>query len=200
MGKELATTARYRGQSYQGTIYLESAQISFKSPELRWCVPLGAPTTATATGASVSVRRDGEELEFRVGNAAEKWAEKICNPPTRMTKLGVKAGHKIWLSSGFDQTLRSELKQAGAKLTRQLENSQLALLAVSNRQQLGARWPPLARDLPAGVNVWIVWPKRGQEITQADVMGAAQAAGFGPSKTAAFDDQHSSMRFACKRR
>jgi hypothetical protein len=114
-----------------------------------------------------------------------------------MQKLGVKPKTICWVSKGFDRAFFAELKTIGATITRSVNKCGLAFLYLEDRGEL----PEIKRVadlLPPKINLWIVYPKGDSRITQANVMTATQSLGMGPSKTAAFDDKHSSMRFTRK--
>lgn len=198
MGLELNTTATIGRKKFEGKLYLDSKFITFKSQAFGWSAELARPIEASAAKDRLMVAQDGTKVAFDVGSKASRWVEKILNPPTRITKLGVKPGQRLWLSAGFDKPFRDELKQSGATLKRKIEQSDLAFWRVRDREQL-AEFDDLSQRIPDGINLWIVWDKGSQAIGQTDVMQSAQQRGWGPSKTAAFDETLSSMRFARKK-
>ena len=198
MGLESKTTARVGRKRYPGKLHLDSKALTFKGPEFTWTAKLGKSISATIAKDLLVVTSDGRKVSFEVGESASKWVNKILNPPDRLTKLGVKPDHKIWLSKGFDNSFISELKQHGTSRTRQVEKCDLAFWKVTDREYL-VEFPELADRFPDGTNLWVVWTKGSKQIGQTDVMTVARELGFGPSKTAAFDAEHSSMRFARKK-
>lgn len=198
MGLEIETRARKGRKQFDGKLYLDSKQLTFKGPEFRWQVDLGPTLSAQANKDRLMIESEGEKVSFEIGKSVSRWVDKILNPPSRMKKLGVQEGHKFWLSKGFSRPFATELKEAGAIRKRNIEDCEIAFWMVVHRQQL-SELESLASQLSSGVNIWIVWTKGSEAIGQNDVMSAARAQGFGPSKTAAFDEQHSSMRFALKK-
>ncbi len=198
MGLEIETVATQRGQQHSGKLYLDSKTLTFKSRSLRWTVALGETVDATAVGDRLEVRHGGQLIQFATGKASEKWAEKINHPPDRVTKLGVKPGHRLWLSPGFSKAFANELRSTGASITRKVDVCDIAFWSIQHREEL-AEFPALANQLADGSQLWIVWPKGSAEVTRAEVIDTARANQFGPSKTAAFDDERSSMRFANKK-
>lgn len=198
MGLECETIAKNGKLAVAGKLHLDSKQLSFRSSELKFTIELGPNVSATAKGSSLLVSSGSEQYTFQVGKPVDRWVRKILNPPTRVEKLGIKDGSSVWVSKGFDRQFRTEIKNANAKTTRQLATCDLALVFIASRVELGLLIEPLDK-LPDRVNIWVVWPKGSDAISQSDVMNLVRASGFGPSKTAAFDDQKSSMRFARKR-
>ena len=53
-------------------------------------------------------------LALKLGAAAPKWAEKILHPPSRLDKLGVKAGMRVSLVGVKDENLGSEIAERSA--------------------------------------------------------------------------------------
>jgi hypothetical protein len=81
---------------------------------------------------------------FHLGAAAQKWAGRIQNPPSRLDKLGVKPGMKVRLIGAHDTDFRQELSQRGAALAR--SKTDLAFLAIREKDDLVARPLALPQD------------------------------------------------------
>ena len=197
MGLEAKTTAIVGRKRFAGELHLDSKSLTFKSSDFKWVAELGKSIAANATKDRLIVEQDGKQTSFEVGPSAQKWVDKILNPPNRITKLGVKPDDKLWVSAGFQKSFKDELKRRGATIKRSIKHCDLAFWKVTHRDQL-FEFKDLADELPDGINIWIIWTKGCKSIGQTDVMTRAKALGFGPSKTAAFDEDHSSMRFAQK--
>ena len=195
MGLEARSTA-YKGKAkFEGKLYLDSEFLQFKSKELPWKLRLGKDVSAREFRGKLRVSAGDETLSFDVGEDTDRWIRKILNPPTLMTKLGIKENHRCWMSRGFSKEFRDELRAASAGITRSLLDSDLAFHFLPNRSELDQLANTLA-DLPEGINVWVVWPKSSPKVSQGEVMECASKFGYGPSKTAAFSNECSSMRFA----
>ena len=199
MGLETKTIARQGRKKFEGKLYLDSKALTFRSPDLRLDISLGSTVEAAVSKHQLVVVTSDDKFRFDVGESASRWAEKINNPPSRATKLGIKPNQKLWLSPGFDKLFRDELKSNGAKSTRKIENCDLAFWKITHREQLD-QFEELTDQIEDGINLWIVWTKGSENINQTEVMTTARSFGFGPSKTAAFDESHSSMRFARKKK
>lgn len=198
MGLELRVRARYKRQESDGRLHLDSQELNFRGTEFQWSTRIGQGIKAVATNGRLVVRADREQIEFDVGETAEKWVEKILNPPSRLQKLGVKTEMKCWVSSGFDSGFKDELTSNGSLLVKKIAECQLAFFLLTKRSDL-TKLVSSVSELPLGVNIWIVWPKGTDAVSQKDVMQTARECGMGPSKTAAFDASHSSLRFALKK-
>lgn len=198
MGLETTTTATQGRKRYEGKLYLDSKSLTFRSKAFRWEAILGSTVNAESSNGRLIVQSGDDVVRFEVGAAAPKWVDKINHPPTRVTKLGIKPDHRFWVSKGFSKSFVDELKATGASHTRKRETCDIAFWKVTHRIEL-QEFDEIADSLAPGVNLWIVWTKGSEAINQNEVMKEAKSRGFGPSKTAAFDDQHSSMRYARKR-
>src|SRR5262249_27339649 len=100
MGQELACTLRYRRQTLAGKAYLESDHVLFRGEE-RLKVLLKDLTGVSAAAGVLTLEFPGGPAQFELGRAAEKWAERILHPPSRASKLGVKAGATVRLVGDF---------------------------------------------------------------------------------------------------
>lgn len=198
MGLELKTIALNGSEQYAGKLHLDSQSLTFSSKEFKWSIALASRPSVKQSGTKLVIASGAETVSFEVGDEGPRWAHKILNPPNRMDKLGVKPNMRCWVSRGFSRVFLSEIRGAQANITKHLDRSELAFLKVTNRDELS---PLLAacETLPQHVNLWVVWPKGSDAVHQGDVMSLTRDLGFGPSKTAAFDETHSSMRFARKR-
>lgn len=197
MGLEAAAVAIEKENQIPGKLHVDSKQIEFRSKSLRWSIPLDHETAASAEGPRLVVRRRRKKFVVEVGKEIDKWVSKVNNPPSRMKKLGVKPGHVCWLSKGFGKAFADELRLQGAKVTRKLATAEILFLKTETLPELKCL-PELIADIEGGTHLWIVWPKGIDSIRQSDVLSAAKELGMGPSKTAAFDDGLSSMRFTFK--
>ena len=193
MGLELKTTVKTGGNTYEGMLHLDSKELTFRSKDFRYVGEI-AKLKAKTNGDELVVTSERPQLRFAIGAKVSRWLDKIENPPSRLTKLGVKDGFRCWVSTGFTKAFAQELRDGGSSVCRDISACDLAFWKVTNREQL-EEFALIAEQLPSSINLWIVWPKGVSEVGQTDVMNAAKSYGYGPSKTAAFDDAHSSMRF-----
>lgn len=198
MGLEEKVTAKKGRKTFDGKLHVDSRQLEFRSKEFKWIVELDKKPTAKVSKGSIVVKSGRENVTFDV-SSPEKWVKKILNPPNLMTKLGVKQGQRCFVSSGFDKVFKDDIRSMGAKIVRDFAKADLLFLRADSGNQL-SRYGDLLGQLDSGINVWVVWPKGSREIGQSDVMGKAKSLGFGPSKTASFDDSTSSMRFAKRKK
>ena len=147
MGQEKECRLRRGGRTLEGKALLETDHLLFRGAE-RWKISFSDLTGVAAAGGVLRLDWGGGRAEFELGAAAEKWAQKILHPPSRLDKLGVKAGVTVRLQGTFDAGFSRELKAAGAKAPGKMAD--LIFLAASGTADL-ARIAGLARKLqPAG--------------------------------------------------
>src|SRR5215467_5182169 len=108
MGQELACTMRYRRQILTGKAYLETDHILFRGDE-RLKILLKDLTSVKADAGMLHLEFPAGPAKLELGKAAEKWASKILNPPSRADKLGVKPGLTVRLVGDFDPDFVKEL-------------------------------------------------------------------------------------------
>jgi hypothetical protein len=190
MGQEIKCVIEYRNREEEGTALLETSEILFRG-SIRLKIPFSVITELDAQDGKLSVAFPEGPAVFRLGKAAEKWAEKIRNPPTLLDKLGVKSGSRVGLSGKFENTFEAELKARGA-VTARKELDLLFFVAESNEQL--TKIDSLVELLtPAGA-LWIVYPKGVKSITEAEVMKAGKAAGLVDTKVASFSSTHTALK------
>src|SRR5579859_1956408 len=108
MGQEIECRMRYSGQALDGKAYLETDYLLFRGDE-RLKVGFGSLTGVSASAGVLKLEFDGGPAEFELGKAAEKWADKILHPPSRLDKLGVKRGLRVKLVGEWDGDFQDEL-------------------------------------------------------------------------------------------
>jgi hypothetical protein len=195
MGLETRCKAKIYGKECEGRLHVDSVELTF-SGEWKWGVALGQAVTAGVRRGWLRVT-DGDMVgEFFLGEAAETWKAKVLHPPTRLKKLGVVGGMTVRTWGELDAAFVAELDEAGC---RRVERgvADVYLFAFWERTALGALGIVMDR-MPKGKNLWVVFPKGGKGVREAEVMGIAMAAGMGASKTLSFSKERTGLRFARK--
>src|SRR5579885_3239053 len=94
MGQESECTLTYKRRKLAGKAWLETDYILFRGEERLKIALSGITDVQVARGVLKLDFADGPAA-FNLGAAAEKWANKILHPPSRLDKLGVKPGIRI---------------------------------------------------------------------------------------------------------
>src|SRR5215470_3231357 len=158
MGAEAPCVVALEGKRTPGKALLETEDLLFRSPSLRLSVPLKAITAVRADGGVLHVAWEGRKAAFELGPAAAKWLEKIKNPRSRADKLGLKAGQRVALVGGSDETLVAEVSARGASVTSLNAETDLIFYFADSREALG-RLAALAKKLKKDGAIWVIRPK-----------------------------------------
>jgi hypothetical protein len=197
MGYDTACTLRYDGNTVRGTAQLEQKELVFRGA-VRLAIPLSAIRAATARDGTLSIRFGGKAAEFAIGTAAEKWANRITNPPSRLDKLGVRAGMAIAAIGISDGVFLSEVAGKAGNVARRApaaaRPADLIFYGVEHRDALG-RLAALVRLIKPDGALWIVRPKGRKEITEAETMAAGKRAGLVDVKVVSFSETHTAEKF-----
>jgi hypothetical protein len=188
MGQELEGKLRYQGRTAVGKVQLETDFVLFRGGE-RLKILLKDLTGVKASGGVLVLEFAGGPAELELGAAAEKWAKKILHPPSRMDKLGVKAGTAVRLVGEFEPGFLEELRERKSEVVPR-GPAGLVFLAASRRRDL----EKIAK-LKAAEGLWVVYPKGVEEIREIEVIEAGRAAGLKDVKVARFSDTHTGLKF-----
>lgn len=196
MGAEAKCKATYRGKTTSGTALLETDALQFRSHDLKLSVPFKDMKRVTAKNGALSVAFCGSSLSLTLGMAAPKWAEKIRHPPSRLHKLGVKAGQHIAIVNFLDEDFGRELEQAGAIVIRgRLSGRVDAVFCGASTGRDLARIGSLKGSLQPAGSLWVIRPKGRPEIPERAVMTAGRAAGLVDVKVVSFSATHTAEKF-----
>jgi hypothetical protein len=191
MGQEIKCRVEFGKESSEGKALLESAEVLFRGG-FRLKIPFQGITALEAASGKLKIQFAEGSATFHLGPAAEKWAAKIRNPPSRLDKLGVKPGTKVHLINKHDDDFRRELAQRGAVLSK--SKPDLVFLSVKNKDQL------VELAYLTGSPVWVIYPKGVQAVTENDVIAAGRSVGFADIKVASFSATHTALKFKPRNR
>ena len=193
MGQEALCKARFENQISEGKALLETDYLLFRG-NFRLKIPIPEMTSIEIRGAWLNIDSTQGSLSLHLGPAAETWKRKIQNPPSRLTKLGVKEGMQVSVSGVKDDRLKPEIEQSGAQLKlRVTPNSDIILYGAEQKPAL-ARLESLAKNIKPNGAIWIVYPKGVRHITELDVLTAIRAAKLTDVKVASFSPTHTALR------
>src|SRR6188474_3064605 len=137
MGYEAQCTLRLGGEVAKGKAVLEQHDLIFRGPT-RLAIPLKTIRSAVANDGSLVVRFGKTTAVFEIGRVASRWADRITNPPSRLDKLGVKAGMTALVVGEKHDDLVQEVKSRGARIVRTApaDGSDLIFYGASRRAML----------------------------------------------------------------
>jgi hypothetical protein len=186
MGQELQCRVHFGKESSTGKALLETSEILFRGT-FRLKIPFREIRSMSSAAGKLSIVFPGGSAVFHLGDAAAKWESRIRNPPSRLDKLGVKAGAKVRLIGRHDDDFRRELREREAVESRSA--SELVFLAIHKKDEL-VELAYLAED-----RVWVIYPKGVETVRESDVRAAGLAAGLVDVKVCAFSATHTALKF-----
>jgi hypothetical protein len=179
----------YQKRTLAGTAYLETDHILFRGDE-RLKIHLKDLKSIKAAEGMLHLDFPGGPARLELGAAAEKWAARILNPPTRATKLGIKPGLTVRVVGDLDPAFLKELETT-EHVTKQAD---LVFFAAPSNKAL-SQIPKLTASLaPAGA-LWVIYPKGVKEIREIEVLETGRAAGLKDVKVCSFSATHTGLKF-----
>lgn len=194
MGQQAACTLTYEGRTSRGTASLEHNDLVFRG-STRLAVPLKDISSAVAKDGSLVVTFGAQQAAFGIGDAAARWAQRILHPPSRLDKLGVKAGMLVLFDGFRDRGLSDELRRRGARIVRSApDGADVIFFGAERRERLAALAAAVSHLKPNGA-LWTIRPKGSAAITEAETMAAGKRAGLVDVKVVSFSDTHTAEKF-----
>ena len=196
MGYDSTCTLTTEGRTFAGTARLEEKALTFRG-EARLAIPLAIIAGVKVREGRLHFTAGGRPIVLDLGTAAGKWAKRMTHPPSRVEKLGVKAGMRVGLVGLDDPALITDIEARGATLERNARATGLDMVffaarAPADLARLGALG---ARIQPAGA-IWLVRAKgRGAPIGETESMAAAKRAGLVDVKVVSYSDTHSAEKY-----
>ena len=196
MGNEATVTARFKGSAAPGKARLETGILQFRGGDLKLSIPFAQMSKVVARSGTLSVTFPGGVASFDLGEAAEQWAGKILHPPSRLQKIGVKAGWRVSAIGVSDISFLKEIEEAAGEVSigRVLKSSDAIFFGVSKEAEL-ARLEKLKGSLKPNGALWIIRPKGQPAISERATMAAGKAAGLVDVKVVGFSPTHTAEKF-----
>jgi hypothetical protein len=203
MGQERESTLRIAKRRIEGEALLETAEIIFRpvdgSKRLKFAFADIVKSVKAVDGELRFHTEEGPAV-LELGTAAQKWAEKILHPKSRVEKLGVKSAMQVSLIGKFDDDFQKELSVATKKVSagKTTANSETIFVAVESSKELSGI-AKIAKSVKGAAGLWIVYPKGKKEITEVDVIGAGRKTGLKDVKVVGFSPTHTALKFVLPR-
>jgi hypothetical protein len=197
VGQEVTCAVRAGGEVGRATVLLETHELRVRRP-MPMTIPLAAITEVDAEGDWLRIRHAGCEARFELGaRLAARWASRIRHPPTRLQKIGVRAGQRVAVLGDPDDTFVDELEALGVHVLGRLPAAgglDAVFLAIADRRGL-ARIPTARRALADAAALWIIRPKGTPAITEAETRQAGLDAGLVDVKVVSFSAAKTAEKF-----
>jgi hypothetical protein len=200
VGKEAVCVARVNGSAAQAKAHLDSAELRLSGGH-RLIVPLAKLTSVIADGGALRLSLPDAVVELQLGPvAAQRWADAIKNPKSRLEKLGVRGGERVYVRGITDGAFLDELRGAlaTAPSTSLRGAFDIVFQGVSRTSELAEIARGREHLTPAGA-LWIVHPKgKGAAVGESDVRAAIARAGLYDAKVVAFSPTHTATKAAIR--
>jgi hypothetical protein len=196
MGQEIQCKVRTGKTVAAGKALLESAELIFRSSDLRLKIPFRQMTSIEAADGWLRVESPDGLAAFELGTQAAKWADKIKNPKSLLDKLAVKTGMRVSALGIRDANFLRDLKSRTSDVTegKPAKDSDLIFFGAEQDAAL-EKMRGLHRSLKPNGAVWVVYPKGRKDITESAVFAAGKRAGLVDVKVASFSATHTALKF-----
>src|SRR5690349_24866878 len=94
MGNEARCKVRFGKQEAEGKALLETSEVLFRG-DFRLKIPFSGIKSAMAADGELRLKTADGGMVFRLGDAAERWCEKILHPRSRIENIAVKGGVRV---------------------------------------------------------------------------------------------------------
>lgn len=199
MGVEARTTLRIGRQTYQGTALLETDELLFRG-DTRLRIALHDVSAVSATDGCLCVEHTNGVASFTLGDAAERWAEKIRSPRSLADKLGVTQGMRIAVLGVEDEAILDGLAAKGAQLVHAEvpAGTTMVLLRIAEPAALTELATVASRIARDGC-IWVVHPRGQRDVADTVIFAAARAAGLTYTKVVRFSEINSAEKLVIPR-
>jgi hypothetical protein len=195
MGSELKCSVRFGKRVSDGKAWLETSEILFRG-EFRLKIPFQAMKSVKAVDGELLIDFPEGRASFELGAHAEKWAQKILHPKSRIEKLGVKQGAKVSTIGELDADFRRELKQLAGEITsgKIAADCDCVFFCADSQKEL-SQIGRLSKSLKGAMALWVVYPKGQKAITEMDVLTSGRKTGLKDVKVVGFSLTHTALKF-----
>ncbi|HMD37764.1 MAG TPA: hypothetical protein VKH15_00690 [Candidatus Acidoferrum sp.] len=200
MGNEANCTVRFGKQVSGGKALLETSELIFRG-EFRLKIPFAQIKSLKAVDGELRIDFPEGKASFELGPQAEKWANKILHPKSRMEKLGIKPGSKVSAIGALESEFLQELKEIAGAVTavrvtagKVGAGSDCVFFSAGSRKGLSSV-AKIANSLKGAAALWIVYPKGQKTITENDVIASGRKAGLKDVKVVGFSATHTALKF-----
>ncbi len=190
MGLESECVAVIDEARFTGKLLLEGEELILRcKPTMRF--KLNSLSSWKAVGNKLQAKSKSGPVCFQIDGDAQKWLDKIKNPPTRESKLGIKPTSKIYtvgtVPDEFAEVINSQV------ISRPTESDMILWFAESKSDLKRAK--TVRSKLRSSSFIWVIYPKGVQIIRESDVFDALRAVGLKDTKVMSFSNTHTGHKF-----
>ncbi len=199
MGQEATCRARLDGRAIEGKARLEESAVIFRG-DAAFKVAFKDLRRVDVRAGTLTLEWADGKAALELGDRAQRWAEKIRNPPSRLDKLGVRPGARVSVIGIDDRAFLDEVKARtdDVSVGRAKAGSDLVFVAMDERADL-PRLEKLQRAIKENGAVWVVWPKGRKEFREDDVRAYGPRAKLVDVKVVRFSEALSALKMMIPR-
>jgi hypothetical protein len=196
MGLDAKVRVEWNGQAGVARLHLDSNKLDvYLKPALH--VPFAQMRSVVAKQGELRIRSEQGSLVLQLGEAADRWAEKIKRPKGRLDKLGVQSGDwRVILLGLHDPEFEAELLSRIDRLYKKpVPDADFVFFRVTSAKDL-AKLKGMREKLASAGALWVLREKRKTApVRESDVREAAKAAGLVDVKVVAFSETLTADKF-----
>lgn len=186
----------FKGKKSTARVRLETNVLQIRAADFKLDVPFNRMKKVASRHGSLLIDHGGGRLSLALGKSAVKWAEKILHPPSRLTKIGVRAEWHAAILGPIDNSFVAELRSAIASLSlgRTVKGADAIFVGVAHPSDF-ERVATAKSAIKEDGAVWLIRPKGSAAVTEGEVMAAGRSAGLVDVKVVALSPTHSALKF-----
>jgi hypothetical protein len=195
MGLEAACTVRVGRKTGSGKALLEGNALFFRG-DIRLEIPFERVQAASVEGGTLIVRTKDHEARFELGaTAAERWLKWIREPKGLLEKLEVSAQDRVAVVDIQDVQFLSALRERTSTIDegRVPEGARIIFFGAASREAL-RKIPLLRARMSESGALWVIRPKGGRGVAEADVLDALRTSGLVDTKVVSFSRTHTAHK------
>lgn len=201
MGAEARCRLEHDGASHEGKALLETDELLFRGDGggtargYRLAIPFASIQSVQTEKGALHVAFNAGIATFRLGDHAERWAERIRSPKPLIDKLGVKSGQTISIVGIRDAAFLDAVRARVARVVigRFVSESNLVFLGAERVAEL-SRLEKAAAAIARGGAVWVVHPKGVDGLRDIEIFAQAKRLGLTYTKVARFSPTHTAEK------
>jgi hypothetical protein len=196
MGRELTAVCRWRGETVEAKVLLESTELILRGA-LKARIPRSGITAIGVLASGLKITVGKEVLLIELPRAvAEQWQAALEKPvPTLASKLGISATSPAFVIGVVaDDALAAALR--GAQTTR-VDDAAVLVVVIETVSSLEAAWK-VARRAPDR-HLWCVYGKgKFATVSDAEIRAFMRERDYVDTKTSGVSERLTATRYGCR--
>jgi hypothetical protein len=197
VGAEATCALRENAARHVGRALLETDDLVFRGSDgYRLKLPLRSIREPRVVAGELLLDTPSGTVVLELGDAAERWAQRIRSPKSLLDKLDLKPTDRVAVIGGLNAEFAKELAARVETVTvgRVPKSANTVFLwadTATALQKLSSLSKSIARD---GA-IWVIHPKgAASRVKDTDIFAVAKKAGLTATKVARFSETHTAEK------